>query len=607
MKLTSGLAAVALAASTLAAAAPSGAATAPASAGATSATGWLATQLTDGVVFNPAFGGYEDYGLTVDIGLSMDVVGGDRALVRQIREAMATRIDDYAAPSATERYSGSLAKSLVFAQVSGADPRSYGGLDLVAETEARVRTDGANAGRLQDLSQYGDYANTFGQAYAARGLAAAGSAQAAPVTDFLLAQQCSSGYFRIFLSDPSAATQSCVEGVDPTDTDATALVVGQLSAITPRPVRVQAAIDKAVAWLASTQRADGSFVGSATTPDPNSNSTGLAAAALAVTGRCEQAGRAAEWVEGLQVPAGARAPLAGEDGAIAYSAEALAAGRTDGITEAGRDQWWRATVQAVAGLTQARGSVAGVTLTSTAAEAGGTSTLTLAGGRTGDRFCLTGPGVTGSRTLVVGSDGTATTQVGVPAGGPTTWSVSGRDGQRSTTVATGRGTVAGLGLAGAPGFVRAGSRMTLEVTGAAPTTRYLLSGPGLSGVSVWSGSDGALARTVTLPKATGTVTYTLVGADGQVSDTTRVLGKRRLKVTELAAKGPRARVAVRRLAPREPVQLLVAGDVVAKGRADAKGRFVARVALPKGRTKAKVRAVGAFADLRSGATVVGGR
>ena len=42
-------------------------------------------------------------------------------------------------------------------------------------------------------SQYGDYANGFGQAWAVRGLTLAGSDEAASARDFLLGQQCDAG------------------------------------------------------------------------------------------------------------------------------------------------------------------------------------------------------------------------------------------------------------------------------------------------------------------------------------------------------------------------------------------------------------------------------
>jgi len=585
----------------------------PATSAARAGTGWLATQLTNGVIHNDTYD-FDDLGMTMDIGLSMDEVGGDQAMVRQIRSALSTRIAEYAAPSAGERYSGSLAKSLVFAQVSGADPRTYGGLDLVAETEARVTADGPSAGRLADLSAYGDYANSFGQALAVRGLSVAGSAKAAAATDFMLKQQCSSGYFRVFFTtDAAAAGQSCVEGTDPTDTDTTAFVVNQLAATSPRTAAVDAAITKAVAWLAATQKADGSFVGSTFTPDPNTNSTGLAASALAAAGTCEQAGRAAEWVTSLQVgPQPASSPLAGEEGALAYDKGAMDSAAASGIG-AGRDQWWRATVQAVAGLTHARGSANALTVTSSGTAPGSTATLTATGGAVGDRFCLTGPGIQGSRTVVVGSDRTLTSKVVLPAAsGAATYTLTGRDGATTHRVAvqpasqpdSARGSVAGVRLTGPAGFRKAGSKVALEVVGAAPGARFVLRGPGLADTTVVAASDGVLTRSVTLPKATTTAAYVLVGSDGQVGVDARVLGKRTLKVSTLASDGPRTRVLVRRLAAREKVKVIVAGRTLAKGRANAKGRFLTRVALPDGRAKVRVRAVGQFPALRSGSTSV---
>jgi hypothetical protein len=581
----------------------------PAPGAAHAGTGWLATQLTDGVIHNATYD-YDDLGMTMDIGLSMDEVGGDQALVRQLRASLSTRIQEYAAPEPTERYSGALAKSLVFAQVSGADPATYGGLDLVAETEGRIITSGPSAGRLQDLSAYGDYANSFGQALAVRGLSAAGSAKAGMVTDFLLQQQCSSGFFRVFFTtDPAAAGQSCAEGVDGTDTDATAFVVGQLAAVSPRPARVDAAVDRAVAWLVATQRADGSFVGSAYTPDPNSNSTGLAASALAAAGRCEQAGRAAEWVGAHQVgPQPSGSPLAGDEGAIAYSDPILTQALANGISDDDRPSWWRTSVQAVAGLTHLRGSASALTVASSGTEPGSVSTLTATGAKAGERFCLSGPGITGSRTLVVGADGTLTGRVTLPAAaGPATYTLTGRDGSTTHRVAVGsstaRGSVSGVRLVGPTGYRQAGAKVALEVLGAAPGARFGLRGPGVD-ATVVVGSDGVLTRTVTLPRTTTTVTYALLGADGQVVDGTRVLGRARLKVSTLESDGPRTRVLVRRLAPRERVRLVIGGETVARGRANAEGRFVARVRLPHGRAQVRIRAVGQFAALRSGSTTL---
>ena len=285
-----------------------------------------------------------------------------------------------------------------------------------------------------------------------------------------------------------------------------------------------------------------------------------------------------------------------------------------GITDGARDQWWRATVQAVAGLTHVRGSARALTVTSAGTAPGATATLTATGAEVGERFCLSGPGITGSRTVVVGADGVLAARVTLPtASGPAAYTLTGHDGAVTHTVAvapappapsTARGSVSGVRLVGPAGFQAAGSRMTLEVLGAAPSARFVLRGPGLADVTVVAGSDGALTRSVTLPKETTTASYVLFGADGQVADGTRVLGKARLKVSTLAADGPRTRVLVRRLAPREKVRLVVAGKTVARGRATAKGRFLARVGLPDGQALVRIRAVGQFADLRSGSTTL---
>jgi hypothetical protein len=598
----------------------------PATDAARAGTGWLATQLTNGVIHNDTYD-FDDLGMTMDIGLSMDEVGGDQALVRQIRSSLSSRVEEYVTGGQygdpSFRLAGELAKSLVFAQVSGADPRAYGGYDLVAEVEKTVTASGPSAGRVVNYSPapgWDDYANTFSQALAVRGLSVAGSDKAAAATDFLLEQQCSSGYFRVFFTtDASAADQSCVEGTDPTDTDTTAYVVHHLAATSPRSAAVDAAIARAVAWLGATQKADGSFVGSPFTPDPNTNSTGLAASALAAAGTCEQAGRAAEWVSSLQVgPQASASPLAGEEGALAYDRAALDSAAANGIGAA-RDQWWRATVQAVAGLTHARGSAKALAVTSTGTEPGGAATLSATGGAVGDRFCLTGPGIDGSRTVVVGADRVLEAPLTLPAAaGPATYTLTGRDGATTHAIAVraaaqaaqpaqpdaARGSVAGVRLVGPAGFRKAGSKVALEVLGATAGSRFVLRGPGLADTTIVAGSDGALTRTVTLPKATTTAAYVLLGSDGQVADDTRVLGKRRLKVTTLAGDGPRTRVLVRRLVAREKVRLVVAGRVLAKGRANSKGRFLARVALPDGRSKVRVRAVGQFPDLRSGSTRV---
>ena len=287
--------------------------------------------------------------------------------------------------------------------------------------------------------------------------------------------------------------------------------------------------------------------------------------------------------------------------------DTLATARTQGITVESRDQWRRATVQAVAGLTHVRGSGAGLTVSSTGTTPGSSISLAVAGATTGDRLCLTGPGIDGSRSVAVTADGTLTGKVVLPStAGAATYTLTGRDGSTTHTIPVdaARGSVSGVRLAGPAGFRKAGSKVALEVLGAAPGARFTLRGPGLADTTVVAASDGVLTRTVTLPKATTTAVYVLVGSDGQVGAGARVLGKRTLKVSTLPGDGPRTRVLVRRLAAREKVKVVVAGRALAKGRANGRGRFVARVDLPDGRSEVRVRAVGQFPALRSGSTRV---
>ncbi len=93
---------------------------------------------------------------------------------------------------------------------------------------------------------------------------------------------------------------------------------------------------------------DGSFGGGTSTEGSNANSTGLVAWALGDTPASRQA---ATWLRAHQATAAdAGNDLATETGAIAYDDAGLAAGRTDGITDAASDQWRRATAQAAPGI-----------------------------------------------------------------------------------------------------------------------------------------------------------------------------------------------------------------------------------------------------------------
>jgi hypothetical protein len=168
--------------------------------------------------------------------------------------------------------------------------------------------------------------------------------------EFLLAQQCADGYFRLsFTADAAAEDQSCdADGGQPS-VDTTALVLTQLLEVRGVGSEASLAISRAAGWLESMQAENGSFPTGVEGEASNSNSTGLAGWALAEVGSCGKARKAARWVKKLQVaPKHSETPLDQEIGAIAFDRAAFRAGKADGITD--RDQWRRATAQATAVL-----------------------------------------------------------------------------------------------------------------------------------------------------------------------------------------------------------------------------------------------------------------
>ncbi len=318
---------------------------------------WLERQLTDGLVHNENFGGFNDYGLTADVAFGLDAVGGHQATVAEIADAIAPHVDSWTTGvdfGSEDIYAGSVAKAVVLAQTAGEDPTAFGGVDLLQRLEDRVATEDPIAGRIQDSGEQ-DYSNTLGQAFAVLGLAEAGSTKAAPARKFLLKQQCRGGYFRLDFSDQDRQRQRCDAGgnsLTAPDTDTTTLTLVLLKALPTKGKRVQRAIKRAKSYLLDAQKDNGSFGQGAANPASNTNSTGLAAWALGDTGACKAAVKAARWVKGFQVRGKVRGTeLAGEKGAIAYNKRAMDLGSKEGITVATRDQWRRATSQAAPGLT----------------------------------------------------------------------------------------------------------------------------------------------------------------------------------------------------------------------------------------------------------------
>jgi hypothetical protein len=143
---------------------------------------------------------------------------------------------------------------------------------------------------------------------------------------------------------------------------------------------VSTAISKAVAWLKSTQKNDGSFVGGVSTDTPNANSTGLAGWALGEAGATTEARKAARWVYAHQLHRGPDA------GAIAYDDTALKAVTAKGIDDASIGQWRTATAQALPALAYLPLPASSVDIVARPATSAHRGTVTLRISAAGQRF-----------------------------------------------------------------------------------------------------------------------------------------------------------------------------------------------------------------------------
>lgn len=316
---------------------------------------WLSKQLTKGLIHNDQYD-FDDYGLTADVGMALAEIGGNADKVRAIRRALARHVESWTTGvdfGLDDVYAGSTAKAVVFAEIVKRNPRDFGGVNLVRQLNRLVSMTRPTVGRIQDKGS-SDFANTIGQAFAVQGLARAGSGKADETLRFLLKQQCKPGYFRLNFSPSKVGPQSCDAGTraeSPPDTDATALALLSLESLRKKTRAVRDAIKKGIGWLERHQEDNGSFGGGPSTKGSNTNSTGLAASALAGAGACLRAQQAARWVGKLQVKGDvAGTPLEGQKGAIAYNRAALKAAEASGIGVEEADQWRRATSQAAPAL-----------------------------------------------------------------------------------------------------------------------------------------------------------------------------------------------------------------------------------------------------------------
>ena len=385
-----------------------------------SAADWLGRQLTGGLVHNDQYK-FDDYGLTLDVFFALQQIGAGASQRTAILDAFAKDPGAYISSTdpkthVTDRYAGSTGKLATAVELGGRNPKAFGGTNLVTRLEGLLSTRSGEVGRGVDAGS-GDFSNTIGQAWIVRALAAAGSAKKATATSFLLKQQCAAGFFRLTLEPATSSSAFSCDKAAKADKapsiDATALAIEALEVAKAHGVTgLDDDISDAADWLVRIQRSGGAFVDQGTA---NSNSTGLAASALALVGRAGAAGSAAGWVLNRDVRSGGSlGKLAGDVGAVAYDTATYADGVKNGITMTSRDQWRRATAQAAPALQQLL-RVKTLAVTGPAGYRAGGSVVTFStrGLTPGERF-TTEVGAVKTFRGVVGSTGTAKARIALP-------------------------------------------------------------------------------------------------------------------------------------------------------------------------------------------------
>jgi hypothetical protein len=488
---------------------------------------WLAGQFVDGLVPSP-YGG-SDIGLTIDAATALVRVGQQPATVTAARDAVAANLESYAGdytytspdpfpsgPDATYagHSSNAAAKAAVFATTVGADPTSFGGVDLVTRIESFIADSGPYLGRLSDEptkngapDPANDYANVLGQSFAVNALDTAGSPETEEATSVLLAQQCAAGYFTLYFAPLG---QGCDDGTASPSVDATAIALTALAG-QASDLGIQAAIANAVEWLENHQAANGSFTDGTAGGTANANSTGLAGYALGTSGAPEAAADAAAWVRAHQLTNVANcvyyAP--GDTGAIAFDDATRAAAQEGPISAASLDQFRRASAQALSALEFATAaSDAQALFTAEYVKAGGKKPVGVVQAAPGEALCA----MLGEQSVLgyADVDGDARLPVLIPTKTATSKvRVAHAAGQIGTV------SINALGAKRLPvtlkATVRAGARQVVKITGLAPAENVTVIFHGKGVAARQAGANGVVTVRFPVGNKAGKTMVKVVG------------------------------------------------------------------------------------------------
>lgn len=216
------------------------------------AAGYLVNQLVDGNHYEPFGPGFADVGLTIDGGLALAATGTDDATLGAITDYVQAHVSDFTFLGENSEYAdgGSIGKVALLAEVTGRDPRAFGGFNLIHEIDSRVCAGVDVAKGCAGAGNYENASSVFKQSLGLIAqLRASDLANAKPAATYLESIQRSSGGF------PSTIPPT---GND-SDTDSTGMAAMALALVPGATARDDLA--RALAWLASQQNSSGGFPG----------------------------------------------------------------------------------------------------------------------------------------------------------------------------------------------------------------------------------------------------------------------------------------------------------------------------------------------------------
>lgn len=236
---------------------------------------YLAGSLVQGRYYENGPGsGFADYGLTIDGAYALAATGADNTALRNIvdfldkggKDGKGRGVHDWTQIGTKYAGGGSIGKTAVLAEAVGRDPRAFGGQDLIGAL-AKAVCPAKSPAPDRSCAAKGAYTNAtsvFSQSLGVIAQVRAGETTAA--TDPI-------AYLKS-LQEPSGAWPSLIGEPSQAEVDSTTMAAMAL-ALLPDAAS-QAAVDKALAWLAVQQKDDGGF--------PGASGNSVNSAALAVQG-----------------------------------------------------------------------------------------------------------------------------------------------------------------------------------------------------------------------------------------------------------------------------------------------------------------------------------